>query len=338
MRAFEPTDPLDSTSLERMYGSISLQLDRSDSEVFGRQPITLDHSLAGGWHTPEHRSAAALGWRTPNSRPTRWELRPQLGHLRVRVGGCPEAPPDVSCCLMLSIEGQCRHRTLPLPHVESALLLTQHWQTFCLPLSPALLTSELTLELIAWVPGQHGCETSLGRLQLLTEDVCNHDGGRLELPRVGESAPMGVGVELMWLPPAGHIGHSAASAGQLLPRGWHPDEQRTPEQYGGPLPTSPYGAPFPSVGGLSPSGRVAGRTSEGLLGVSEWRTGDGRLASPPPRDSGWRTQSMSVYDGPGAERLREAVETVIGGFGSEEERRRRRPPVALAADLAAARQ
>ena len=119
-----------------------------------------------------------------------------VGHVRVLIGGVAEpleGPFEVY--VLVGLDSQPTTPSRPLPHEHSALMPKHEWQTYTFELDPRLAAaSNLRFELMCWRPnvGEH----SLGRMGVDLERILQN--GRLEM-----TAPMGVAIEVDWLPPIG---------------------------------------------------------------------------------------------------------------------------------------
>lgn len=292
---------------------------------------TFSHVSSGWYH-------GATAW-ARRGHPALPALRARGHVLRIRIGGAPEALPRVHASVLvgLSADGETpQHmiRSHALPHVYSDVLLQQHWQTFHLPATPEQLEyGSLHLEVVVRTPMQG--ETSLGSIRIPVRDVCSSLDGRLELPRLPqEETPLGIAIELQHVPPPGVGGYPLPQEGVRY------DE----DEYDVVRP--------PSIDGMPPGPHEAGWTfgAHGWHRFPDWHTGS-ELGSREWRSPAkalpralWTDEDDEAADsdadeadqpqGPGATRLRHAVERVMEGFGSPDERRERRAKMAVAADLA----
>ena len=144
------------------------------------------------------------------------------GRLQVRVGGMAEPPDEIGAqaYVLISLNGQPAAPSQMLPRMHSAFLPRQAWQECDFTLEPRdAARSVLRLEVVSWSPVRG--EKPLGPLSVAVESVLGD--GTMQL-----SAPLGVGIEVDWLPPAGRgeAQHVLPGSGVRLATTSWPESQR----------------------------------------------------------------------------------------------------------------
>lgn len=196
------------------------------------------------------------------------DLVRDAGHIRVRVGGVADPPADgpFEAFVLLGLaDGPPAMPSGALPHQDSALLPTDRWQTWHFETDARAATAAtLRLEVVCWRPGVG--ERSLGRMEVGLHRVLQF--GRMEIV-----APLGVAVEVDWIPPAGRRSGEYADvlAGSGVRRAassWAQNEHEASRARvwvdHGPTPSFPS-----SVCGLPPS-RPAQAGHAWVWGANEW--------------------------------------------------------------------
>ena len=176
--------------------------------------------------------------------------QPQLtsvGHLRVRIGGVDDPPStQLAAFVVVGLNGKRGVPSQPLPHAHSALLPQDAWQQYMVEMAAEdAANTTLRLEIIGWLPGRG--EQSFGQMTVGADSVL-HGGGRLEL-----LGPLGIAIEVDWLPPVARRGDADVLVGSNVRCAASESElERARERvwYDGCEPTPSFPS---SVGGLPPT-------------------------------------------------------------------------------------
>ena len=239
-----------------------------------------------------------------NSYSPHFQPRSQPGCIRVRVGGMPDLDSQEEAYVLVGFGHQPVTASMLLPHEDSALLLHHQWQTRLFeydddPAAHGSSSPVLSLEVMCWRPGSG--EQSLGKTGIPAANIMTSVDGQRTL-----KGPLGLLVELTWLPPRRPGEADEILAGSGVRRVYGDDQEHPRASIWRddfvPSPSKPI-----SVSGVPPSSPPA-HGKRWAWGSSQWHQ--------VPID-------QETYDASQRARARfqGGVEAVIEGMGIREERR-----------------